>query len=397
MRYAETYDSRTALAHRRDLDDGEELDEPPFVAAPNLDAIGSFQEQLTVYPNRLLFYNMQPLPLDIAVPTPPPHSDAWTFANGAYQVRFDPRDRAGTTLLAAATKSYRAAHPGWLLVRVRFDPATNLPREVELEDAARDEFTLTYETEAGHQVLAHAELQGIAHLTPGGRSIAALDAVPLRAAATYSGYAFSEAPRTSALVAFDAEAGAAWQAVSLAAGAAFLRSPPAIAYRLRIDEHDSTAGTRGFEVVIRYDTRNGVAHVHDSAGREDADEPPFLAAPNLDALAPFNAVVWMAPGDRASFSAAQRVPVVGEPDLGGDLEFARFDPADPSHATLVLTSPGGGALEKHAWAVVKVRFDRPSMQPRRSSCATATARPSRSSIRSSTTSWSWLTGRTTAR
>jgi len=363
IRYDELYDSRSALTRRRDDDQNVERVERPFVAAPNLDAIGSFETEVTAYRGRLVFVTYEPLPLNIVEPTPPPHADAWTFANGAYEVRFDPRDRSGTTLLATPTAAYRAAHRGWLLSRIRFDPATHLPREVELTSDPRGSFRLYYESVRGVHVLRRAELSADARVYLFGqyRGLGGI-----QAEADFSNYAFpTAAPNLAAAAASDDRAQTAYAAAYAAAYRAFAASPPTISYRVHVDEMDGVYGSRGYDLDERFDTRTGVARRFDESTRLAADEPPFLAAPNLDAMLGFQSVESM-PGRRFTFSAVQRVPRDGDAaGVAGDAVAARFDPSDPAGTTLLLAPPGALADHPVGWRLERLRIDPHTLLPLR--------------------------------
>jgi hypothetical protein len=78
----------------------------------------------------------------------------------------------------------------------------------------------------------------------------------------------------------------AFREVTRAAYDAFVSSPPMIAYRIVAHERDRYYD-RSVRYAIRYDTRTGMAHRHDITWGDDADERPFLAAPNLDAVGSF--------------------------------------------------------------------------------------------------------------
>ena len=123
-------------------------------AAPNLDAVGVFQTVTHVDRGYAVFIAFAALPYKPVPATPSPHVDASVAASGAYVARFDPRDRANTTLLLTPTQAYASSHDGWFLSLVRFDPATMLPLAVELTEPD-GVLQLRYQTVEGHPMVAH--------------------------------------------------------------------------------------------------------------------------------------------------------------------------------------------------------------------------------------------------
>ena len=143
------YDARSGAAGV----DGKHSDEP-IGAAPNLDAIGTFHFATHVDTAHLLFAAYQIVPYVPAAATPAPHVDASVAVSGAYVAHFDPRDKSATTIYLVPTAKYRATHEGWLLSRIRFDPVTMLPVDVDLSDPAGT-LSLHYAPIGGYQLLEH--------------------------------------------------------------------------------------------------------------------------------------------------------------------------------------------------------------------------------------------------
>lgn len=165
VRYAEVYDSRSGMTQRRDITFRETAYERPFLAAPNLDAVGAFNSSLTSDRHGVVFTAYAVDELNLASPTAPPGVvDAWTAANGAYVARFDARDPTGGTLELTATDRYGSDHQGWTLARIRMDPATKLPVHVEMRSPDDGRFVLDYQTVAGHRVLAKVSFDEDARL-----------------------------------------------------------------------------------------------------------------------------------------------------------------------------------------------------------------------------------------
>jgi hypothetical protein len=152
--YEVVFDSRSGLSHRRVPPAGEVVDDYPFLAAPNLDPVGSFTTTVNVDADDMQFatHSVRPLNLPATV-TPPPHVDAWTAANDAYVPHFDEADANHTTLLLSATNRYRVKMRGWRLARIRFDPYSMLPVEADLQTDDGGRFDLRYHQINGHQLL----------------------------------------------------------------------------------------------------------------------------------------------------------------------------------------------------------------------------------------------------
>jgi hypothetical protein len=197
VRYAIRYDTRTGMAHRHDITWGDDADERPFLAAPNLDAVGSFTSRLWSDRYGVVFTAYDVVPLDLAQPSAPAaHVDAWTASNGAYVAQFDAKDPSGTTLELTPTDRYRGTHGGWLLTRLTFDPGTKLPKTVVLRAGDDGWFTLEYQTVAGHRVLAKATFDQDANLFLNGEQQHGKEHVHFDA--MYEAYAFLQPPPDAA-------------------------------------------------------------------------------------------------------------------------------------------------------------------------------------------------------